>query len=181
MGAERMISILRLLTGGVSSHAFAFVSSAACSRALHVPSQPERGTKTDEAHTGHRGLHRDPRTVNTSSQSIHSRASFRFKIPSIASIRTLAAITGRGAREVRLGSDSRRTAMRLKVTNGAAFGLLPRDRPPRKTRCHRADLAAMPPAFGIHPHGWSVLWILSHCNTEHHKCQGLFALLLPQK
>ena len=48
------------------------------SRAVHVWTQADKGAKTDEAQMGHRGLHGDPTIMNTSSQSIHKKASLMF-------------------------------------------------------------------------------------------------------
>lgn len=53
------------------------------SKAVMVWTQADKGMKTDEAQIGHRGLHVvDSSTVKTSSQSMHSKACFRFMISS---------------------------------------------------------------------------------------------------
>jgi hypothetical protein len=56
------------------------VLSVPRSGAVNVWRKADTGMRTDEAHVGHRGLHRDPSAVNTSSQSIHRNASLMFMI-----------------------------------------------------------------------------------------------------
>ena len=77
MGVEWMISNLGSFVDA-SPRIALFVPPF--SRAVHVWTQADKGAKTDEAQIGHRGLHRDPSMVNTSSQSIHRKASLIFMI-----------------------------------------------------------------------------------------------------
>jgi len=79
MGVGWMISNLGSFVDA-SPHIALFVPPF--SRAVHVWTQADKGEKTDEAQTGHRGLPADPAAVNTSSQLMHSNASFRFMISS---------------------------------------------------------------------------------------------------
>ena len=83
MGVERTISSLGL---SVNAPSRIILFASLFSRAVHVWTQADKGTKTEEAQIGHRGLHRDPTIVNTSSQSIHKNASLMFIIPSTDSL-----------------------------------------------------------------------------------------------
>ena len=82
---ERMISIPRLF-GDAPSHVTLCVLPWEFSKAVQLWTQTDRRVKTDEAQLGHRTLHGDSSAVNTSSQSIHSKASFRFITSSAAPI-----------------------------------------------------------------------------------------------
>ena len=62
------------------------VSSVPRSGAANVRRKADTGMRTDEAHVGHRGLHRDPSVVNTSSQSIHKNTSLSFMMSSAVTI-----------------------------------------------------------------------------------------------
>ena len=59
------------------------VSSFPRSGVANVWRKADTGMRTDEAHVGHRGLHRDPSVVNTSSQSIHKNTSLSFMMSSV--------------------------------------------------------------------------------------------------
>jgi len=74
-----MISILGLFVD--ARHVILFVSPCEFSKAVQVLTQADKGAKADEVHLGHVGLLGDSPIVNTSSQLMHSKASFRFMIP----------------------------------------------------------------------------------------------------
>lgn len=75
-GVSRMISIT-LLRIEAACPGIVFASSD-FSKAFHDWTQPANRAKTDDPQLGQRGLHVDPSTVNISSQSMQSKASFSF-------------------------------------------------------------------------------------------------------
>jgi len=77
IGVGWTISILCLLPGTPSR-----VPSVSRSGAVNVWRKADTGMRTDEAHVGQRGLHRDPSVVKTSSQSIHRNTSLSFTMSS---------------------------------------------------------------------------------------------------
>ena len=82
IGFGWMISILRFFVDAPYRVTLS-VSSSDFSKADQVWTQHARGAKTDEPQLGHRGLHVCPSAAKTSSQSIHSKAFFRFMIASV--------------------------------------------------------------------------------------------------